>query len=211
MATLGIDVGLKTMSMCIIKDNNILLWGVYNTLDAEVIMCETCGRKAKYTDGFCGTHYKGIKVKKNEIKTKKVKSYSLHELCSKVLVLLNKLLVENDKIFETVTSVIVELQPKFNPKMCFVSHVLFTKLCDHYNGKTVKIKFERASNKLKNYGGDKGKFVKNTYKNRKEKAIEYVTNELGKMDDINKEMKEYFAGLKKQDDASDSFLLAFNN
>ena len=82
-----------------------------------------------------------------------------------MLFLLNKLLEENTGVFDTVTEVIIELQPKFNPKMCFVSHTLFAKLCDYYALQPGKMKFERAGNKLKNYSGDKGVFVKNTYKN----------------------------------------------
>ena len=206
---LGIDIGLKSLSMCILTNKQILLWGVYNVLSPDQQNCETCGRKAKYITGFCGSHYSGEKLKKYEIKTKKVKSFSLQEICNKVLTLLNKLLSEESETFSKVTKVIIELQPKFNPKMCFVSNVIFTKLCDFYtNNACVKIKFEKACLKLKNYKGDKGAFVKNTYKNRKLKAVEYVTDCLS---NYSEEMMEFFNKLKKADDASDSFLLAYNN
>jgi hypothetical protein len=204
---LGIDVGIKTLSMCVLSEEGVKHWGVYNILEKDIILCQVCGRKAKYISGLCGTHYKGEKIKKYEIKTKKIKSYSQQELCNKTLLKLAEIL--EDPLFLSVTHVIIELQPRFNPKMCFISNIIFTKMCDYYINKDVVIKFDRAKNKLKNYKGDKGEFVKNTYKNRKQKSIEYVTNELSKMDD-NEETRNYFENLKKTDDASDSYLLALN-
>lgn len=206
MATLGIDVGLKSLSICIISDKSIHKWGVYNILDPEKVLCEICGRNAKYKQGFCGIHFKGEKLKKNEIKLKKVKTFSLQDIANKVINLLDDL--TQDPCFLDVTKVIIELQPKFNPKMCFCSNVIFTKMCDYYKESDVKIKFERASMKLKNYKGDKGCFVENTYSNRKKKSIEYVEYQIKK---YQQDMQDFFNGLKKKDDAADSFLLAFNN
>jgi hypothetical protein len=206
---LGIDVGIKTLSLCILSKEKIELWGVYNTIEPDQILCETCGRKAKYKAGFCGSHFKGEKVKKNEIKKTKVKSFSLQEICSKVLLLINRLLEEDYEKFIKVTKVIIELQPRFNPKMCFVSNVLFSKFCDFYTNSDVKIKFEKASVKLKKFTGDKGEYIKNTYINRKLKSIEYVTNTLTEC--YSEEMLIFFTDLGKADDASDSFLLSYNN
>lgn len=206
MAVLGVDVGLKSLSICIVSDDMILKWGVYNILDSEQVLCEICGRKAKYKQGFCGIHFKGEKLKKNEIKTKKVKSFSLQDIAIKIIDLLDDL--TQDPCFLEVEKVIIELQPKCNPKMCFCSNVIFTKLCDYYKESEVKIKFERASVKLKKYKGDKGLFVENTYSNRKKKSIEYVECQIKR---YQQEMQDFFTGLKKKDDASDSFLLAFNN
>jgi hypothetical protein len=206
---LGIDVGIKTLSLCVMTKEQILSWGVYDLLEDESILCETCGRKAKYTEGFCGSHYKGKKIKKNEIKKKKVKEYTKQELCNKALLFLNELLVDKEDIFSKVTDVIIELQPRFNPKMCFMSNVIFSKFCDYYLNKDVVVKFEKAKNKLKNYSGDKGEFVKNSYKNRKLKSIEYVETELLKFEDEG--MSSFFKNLSKRDDASDSYLLCFNS
>jgi hypothetical protein len=206
---LGIDVGIKTLSLCILSKEKIELWGVYNTITPDQLLCETCGRKAKYKLGFCGSHFKGEKIKKNEIKKTKVKSFSLQEICSKVLLLINRLLEEDYEKFIKVKKVIIELQPRFNPKMCFVSNVLFSKFCDFYTNSDVKIKFEKASVKLKKFTGDKGEYIKNTYKNRKLKSIEYVTNTLTEC--YSEEMLVFFTGLKVKHDASDSFLMAYNN
>jgi hypothetical protein len=207
MNIVGIDVGIKTLSICVLNKNDILLWDVCNILDDEVL-CIVCGRKAKYVDNHCGTHYSGIKAKKFEIKKKKVKNYNLQEICTAVINKINFFFEENVETFSSIRNVVIELQPKFNPKMCFVSNVIFTLFCELYNGTETVVKFDRAKNKLKNYCGDKGEFVKNTYKNRKDKSIEYVTNELVKYSDI---WVEWFNNLKKTDDASDSFLLAFNS
>lgn len=205
---LGIDVGIKTLSLCIMTKEHILSWGVYDLLEDDSVLCETCGRKAKYTEGFCGTHYKGKKIKKNEIKKKKVKEYTKQELCKKALVFLNDLTKDKEEEFLKVTDVIIELQPRFNPNMCFMSNVIFSKLCDYYLNTDVLVKFEKAKNKLKNYKGDKGEFVKNTYKNRKLKSIEYVKEELLKFNDV--VASTFFLNLKKCDDASDTFLICFN-
>lgn len=203
---LGIDVGIKTLSLCLLSRDKIHCWGVYNILESDIIYCNTCGRKAKYISGFCGTHYKGEKLKKYEIKNKKVKSYNQQELCTKTITKLTEIL--KDESFSKVSHVVIELQPRFNPKMCFISNVLFTKLCDYYMDSDVIIRFDKAKNKLKNYKGEKGDFVKNTYTNRKKKSIEYVTKEIEKIDD--EEMKEFLTSLTKRDDACDSFLLAHN-
>jgi hypothetical protein len=187
--------------------DEILLWRVSDILNSDTPLCKICQRKAKYIDETCGTHYKGIKLKKNEIKKKKVKEYTKQEICKKVLLLLNDL--KQEEILSKVTDVIIELQPRFNPSMCFVSNVMFTKFCDIYIDTDVSVKFEKAKNKLKNYKEDKGEFCKNTYKNRKLKSIEYVKSQLYKYN--NEEMNEFFKNLKKQDDASDTFLLCFNS
>lgn len=206
---LGVDVGIKTLSLCIMTKEKILSWGVYDLLEDDTLVCETCGRKAKYIEGFCGTHYKGIKIKKNEIKKKKVKEYTKQELCKKALVFLNELINNKKEDFLKVTDVIIELQPRFNPKMCFMSNVIFSKLCDYYLNTNVSVKFEKAKNKLKNYKGNKGEFVENTYKNRKLKSIEYVKSEL--LNFNQGDASAFFSNLIKADDASDTFLLCFNN
>jgi hypothetical protein len=208
MNKIGIDVGLRTMSICILNETDILLWEVCDMLSEEQVNCDVCGRKAKYITGQCGTHYKGIKNKKNEIKIKKVKSYSLQEICERVITKIDCLFNDHQEAFEFVDDVIIELQPRFNPKMCFVSNVLFTKLCEKFIGTGCKVRFDRAKNKLKNYCGDKGAFVKNTYANRKSKSIEFVNFELTKYDE---NWALFFNSLAKRDDASDSFLLAFNS
>jgi hypothetical protein len=206
---LGIDVGLKTLAVCVF-DTRIRLWNVYNVLEEEVKMCSVCTRPSKYISGFCGFHVSSsLKLKKNQIKTKKVKSYSLHETAKKIITFLEKLISENIEIFDEITQVVIELQLKLNARMCFASNMIFAKLSDHFLESNTSIKFEKASAKLKKFAGDKGTFVENTYANRKMKSVEYVRNTLVELEET--EMLKYFSDLKKKDDASDSFLLAYNN
>lgn len=215
-SVLGIDIGLRNMSMCVItEDREILLWKIYDLLADDIILCSVCGRNAKYISGdvtFCGTHFKGNKKGKvNQIKKKKVKQYSLQEIASKVISKVNTIVEDDKEIFDQISSCILELQPKINPKMGFTSHILYGKLCDIFLDKPCSIKFEKASRKLKCYTGDKGLYITNTYKNRKAKAIEYVTNILNSDCLTNgSEYIDYFANIKKKDDASDALLIAFN-
>ena len=215
-SVLGIDIGLRNMSMCVItEDRQILLWDVYDILAEDTVLCDTCSRNAKYIKDsltFCGTHFKGDKkVKKNQVKKKKVKQYSLQEIASKVISRVNTILEDNKEIFDQLTSCILELQPAINPKMKFTSHILYGKLCDIFLDKSCSIKFERANQKLKKYTGDKGQYIKNTYKNRKMKAIEYVNNILqGDCLSNGADYVDYFSNIKKKDDASDALLIAFN-
>ena len=215
-SVLGIDIGLRNMSMCVItEDREILLWEIYDLLADDIILCSICGRNAKYTAGdtsFCGTHFKGNKKSKvNQIKKKKVKQYSLQEIASKVISKVNTIVEDNKEIFDQLTSCILELQPKINPKMGFTSHILYGKLCDIFLDKPCSIKFERANQKLKKYTGDKGVYVANTYKNRKAKAVEYVANILNSDCLLNGvDYVDYFANIKKKDDAADAMLIAFN-
>lgn len=204
MSVIGIDIGLKTLSICIISQKKeILLWGLYNVMEDE-IRCSKCGRKAKYKIGFCGLHYKGDKSEM--IKYKKIKSYSKQEICNKLIKLIEKIIQENEETMCSVKKVIIELQPTINRNMCFASDVIFTKLCDYYLNDNVLIKYERASKKLK---GCPGKFVKNTYKNRKQKSIEYVLQILEENGDI--ENKTLLENSTKKDDMSDSMLLSYLN
>lgn len=206
MARLGIDIGLKNLSMCVIDCNLIKMWGVYNILDEELICCK-CIRKAKYSnigEMYCGLHSKKMEGKK-EIKTKKIKSYSLHDLTSKIIKNFEEIILENREILDTVSHVKLELQPSLNPKMKFTSHVLFTLLTKFYTDKKCSIKFERASVKLKKYKSDI--YLKNTYKNRKIRAIEYTKSLLKNIK--NSDDYECLMKSKKLDDLCDSFLLSY--
>jgi hypothetical protein len=202
--------------LCIINsDKNILLWETYDILDDDNMYCNICGRSAKYNlDNtlYCGIHFKGDKkIKKNHVKKKKVSQYSLQDIACKIILKINIILSENLEIFNQITSAILELQPSINPKMKFVSHILYGKLCEIFMENDCTVSFERASQKLKKYKGNKGDFVKNTYNNRKLKAIEYVKSILDSGELKNGiEYLEYFNNMKRQHDASDSMLIAYN-
>lgn len=203
MSVIGIDIGLKTLSICIISENKtILLWGLYNVLEDD-IRCSKCGRKAKYKIGFCGLHHKG---EAEIIKHKKIKNYSKQEICNKIIKLMDKIIQENVETMKDVEKVIIELQPTINRNMCFVSDVIFTKLCEYYLDKQVLVKYEKANKKLK---GSPGPFIKNTYKNRKKKSIEYTTKILEEENDLDN--LSILQKSSKKDDMSDSFLLCYLN
>jgi hypothetical protein len=206
MARLGIDIGLKNLSLCVIDCDFIKLWGVYNILDEELLCCK-CIRKAKYTctgETYCGLHSRKIEGKK-EIKTKKIKSYSLQDLTSKIIKSFEGIIDDNEEVMNSVSSVKLELQPSLNPKMKFTSHVLFTLLTKFYTDKKCSIKFERASVKLKKYKSEV--YLKNTYTNRKRRAIEYTKSLLKNIK--NSDEYECLMQSKKLDDLCDSFLLSY--
>ncbi len=211
MSCLGIDVGLKNLALCVIKDNRILLWNVYNILE-EDFSCEKCDRKAKYSLGnnyFCGIHSRKLPNKKT-IKTKKISSYGLHELTVKIISKIEEIVRDNSIIIDDISSVIIELQPKVNHKMKFTSHVIFTMFTHIYKDRKCSIKFERASVKLK-----KIKFenkLSNTYKNRKKRAVEYTMDCLKRGIILNSCDYQHMLSTKtKLDDLSDAFLLSYNN
>jgi hypothetical protein len=213
MSCLGIDIGLKTLSMCIINGRNIQLWDTYNVMNT-VVCCSVCNRTAKYSTpstAYCGIHSRKIQDKK-PLKTKKIASYSLHEIASKIIIKFEDILEANRLIFDEVTSIILELQPKINQKMKFTSHVLFTILTTLYLHKKCSIKFERASSKLKKINSTATTFMKNTYTNRKKRAVEYVTECLNSDKLTNsKEYLDVLLNTSKRDDLCDSFLLSYGN
>lgn len=210
MSCLGIDVGLKNLALCIIKERDILLWDVYNILE-EDLSCKFCDRKAKYSfheEYFCGIHSR--KLDKKPLKTKKISSYSFHELTTKIINKLEEIFKNNSEIIEGVSSVIIELQPKINHKMKFTSHVIFTMFSYIYRYKYCSIRFEKASLKLK-----KIKFedrLANTYKNRKKRAVDFTLSCLKNGDISNGfQYENMLSSKKKIDDLSDAFLLSYNN
>ena len=76
-------------------------------------------------------------------------------------------------MFDTLTEVVIELQPSFSPKMKLISHVVYGKLLEHLNY-LIPIKFVRASQKLKAYTGPEIECkLKTPYARRKKLSIEY--------------------------------------
>lgn len=213
MSCLGIDIGLKTLSLCVINGRNIQLWDTYNVMNAPVC-CFVCSRNAKYStpsNAYCGIHSRKIKDKK-PLKTKKISSYSLQEIASKIILKFEEILEANRLVFDDVSSIVLELQPNINQKMKFTSHVLFTILTSLYLHKKCSIKFERASTKLKKINSSATTFMKNTYANRKKRSVEYVTKCLDSDKLTNsKDYLDTLLNTTKRDDLCDSFLLSYGN
>jgi hypothetical protein len=238
---LTIDVGLRNLAMCImsaqeksdISSYNIHLWETYNTLDSDDYTCESlqksgnvCGKKCgfKYVKDSqqifcCKTHFpkelkKGKQVDKKYIfKKKMVNDYLLQDIAKIVLTRLQDIYNTNKELFNSVTQVLIELQPKMNRKAIFTSHILYGKLVELYLGSSTTIRFVRASQKLKAYTGPEIVCkLKGAYAQRKWLSVQYTKWFLENI--FSQEQKEKwlpdFLSCKKADDRSDTALMAIN-
>ncbi len=196
-SVLSIDVGLKNLAMCIMslsqdKERSIKLWDVFNVLDDNDIKCcktlkngKECSKKSKFkyfcttskeTFLTCKIHFpKNIPIKKqNKVKTKNVNSYLLQDISLRVLNKLNDILKDN-KVFKDVDKVLIELQPKVNQRMKFISHIIYGKLVEFYKETRTKIRFVTAKTKLRVYDGPKIECnLKTPYSKRKWLSIQYT-------------------------------------
>lgn len=239
---LTIDIGIKNLSFCIMSNDEnkqvsnycIHLWDIYNIIpDEEIHYCTTiqknskvCNKKATYffeTQGepsqfiyCCKTHNKNTKSKLIK-KPKKISTYLLQDLTILIHKKLNEIYSSNKDIFDKLTHIFIELQPKINQRMKFVSHIIYGKLTDLQNeSSNTKIRFISASKKLKlpyEYTQElitlfNSCTLRDPYKKRKWKSIMY-TDWLFK-NHINENQKElwydFFNKQTKKDDLSDVFL-----
>lgn len=234
---LAIDIGLRNLAMCIIacedqKDistYSIKLWNTFNTLEEEERKCngklkngKTCGKNCLYKYNkqgdllyTCKTHFpKDIEIKNTNLyKTKKINDYLLQDIATIVLNRLQEIYDQNKNIFEDITQIIIELQPKVNQKMKFTSHIIYGKLVELFYGKKTTIRFVRAANKLKAYTGPIIECkLKGSYAKRKWLSIQYTRWFLeNKFNNIEKEnWIDDFMNCGKMDDRADSFLMAIN-
>ena len=191
---LSIDIGLKNLSYNIMNatDRNdfstykIHLWETYNTLEDDLHICEgtlkngnSCNRNAKYTvnpNFYCKMHLpKGTVItKKNTLKKKLIKDYLLQDLVTIFLKRMQTIYDDNRELFDQVKTILIELQPKVNPTMQTISHVLYGKFVELYFDKDTKIRFIRANTKLKAYTGPPIECkLKGAYPRRKWFSIQY--------------------------------------
>jgi len=208
---------------------NIHLWDVFNTLDTEDYQCQalkknsekcgkTCTYKYKKQDELiysCKTHFpKDITIKNENIYKKKlVDSYLLQDIAKIVLTKLQSIYDENKELFTSITSIIIELQPKINQKMKFISHIIYGKLVELYYDTKTTIRFVRAANKLKAYTGPQLECkLKGDYAKRKWLSVQYTNWFLENK--VSQQEKEkwmlHFNNHKKKDDMGDTFLMAIN-
>lgn len=236
MSVLAIDIGLKNLSLCIMSCEKsrdlqsyvINYWDVLNTLEEEP-RCESltksgkiCGKKCtckvRVDSNFiysCKTHSdKNKKVLK--YKSKQVKDFTLQDIAKLVLGKIN-LIYEEYSAFKDVKKVLIELQPKCNNKMKFVSHIVYGKLVDLYNfDDNVTIRFIKAVSKLKGHGlitSEETCKSKNKYAQRKFQGIQYTSNYLkNKFSETQKEQWcSFFESQSKRDDLADCFLYCINS
>jgi len=234
---LSIDVGLKNLAMCIIECEDvknmetykIRLWDTFNTLEEQEHLCggvlkngKVCGKRClyKYMENgdyvyTCKVHFpKGMEIKAiNKYKVKKINDYLLQDIAKIVLQRLQVIYDENRDVFDRLTQVIIELQPKLNQKMKFTSHIIYGKLVELFYEKKTTIRFVRAANKLKAYTGPVIKCnLKGLYAQRKWLSIEYtkwfLENKFSKQEK-DRWLNDFMMCVKR-DDRADSFLMAIN-
>lgn len=234
---LCIDVGLKNLAMCVmnfsdhkdISSYKIHLWDVYNILDEEKKLCKAftksnniCNKKClyKFDETFtCKKHFpKGEKItSKNKVKIKKISNCLLQDIVSLFLKKFNYIFNDNIEIFNHVSEIYIELQPKINPKMKMISHILFGKLIELYtnsnNINQCKIRFISAVKKLKAYTGPYIECkLKSKYSQRKWLGIQYTKWFLENK--FNKEQYNIWYSLldqnNKLDDLCDTFLMCIH-
>jgi hypothetical protein len=210
------------------SDYNILLWDTFNILDGDDYHCESsfkngklCNRKCtmKYQNQnkenvyTCKTHYpKEIKkTKLNDFKKKSIDDYLLQDIA---LTFINRFqeIYDQNPVFKTLTSILIELQPSCNRKSLFVSHILYCKFVELYKD-TIPIRFVRASQKLKAYTGTTIECkLKGAYAKRKFLSVSYMKWFLENK--FSEEQKEkwlpIFLSHTKKDDMGDSGLMCIN-
>jgi len=234
MVILSIDIGLRNLAMCVmsatdpskIETFKLELWKVYNTLDSDDHRCNSlkkdgvvCGKKCstKLKDNFyCKTHFpKGTNFNKklHTFKIKPINNYLLQDIAKVVLSKIQQIYEENLELFGQLTGIVIELQPKVNQKMKFISHIIYGKLTDLLANTTTTIRFVRAAHKLKAYTGP---FIecrlKSAYSKRKWLSIRYTEwFLLNKFSESERELwSEYLLHHSKQDDLCDTFLMTIN-
>jgi len=221
----------------------IQLWNVYDTLDTEDYFCngikkdgDLCKKKCAYKYGTlpsndvvdigtlsnkevvfcCKTHFPKNLLplkKENHFKKRLVNDYLLQDIAKIVLTKLQDIYNDKIHIFNQITSIIIELQPKINQKMKFISHIIYGKLVELYYNTSTTIRFVRASQKLKAYTGPQMECkLKGTYANRKWLSIQYARWFLqNRFSDSQKNTwMSHFENHNKKDDISDTFLMCIN-
>lgn len=236
---LAIDIGLKNLAMCLmsctdksdLKTYKIHLWDVFDILETDKIKeCSNLQKNGKVCNKKCNYKYKNnethdivyccklhfpksIKINNtHKVVEKKMKDYLLQDIAKCVVIKLQSIYDENP-IFKEITSIIIELQPKINPKMKFTSHIVYGKLVELYKDTDTTIRFVRASTKLRAYTGPHVECkLKGDYAKRKWLSVQYckwiLNNEFN--DEEKEKWQSIFESFKKKDDASDVSLFCIN-
>jgi hypothetical protein len=165
------------------------------------------------------------KTKKNttttthEFKKKSVDEYLLQDIAKAFIQRIQDIYDQHTELFKRINTILIELQPKCNPKMLFTSHILYGKLVELYSAPTIvstpTIKFVRASQKLKAYTGPAIECpLKGAYAKRKWLSVKYgfwfLENKFSKeQQDI--WLPTLTTKTNKLDDMMDCFLMAINS
>lgn len=220
-----------------LENYKILLWNTYDILEDNCKLCQTvqkngkiCNKKCtmKYNKEYgdedhkesrlvfsCKTHFpKDIPKKSlNRYKRKLIKDYLLQDIARSVLLKIQQIYEDNEDIFNTIDSIVIELQPTLNQRMKFISHILYAKLVLLFlDTPKITIRFAGASKKLKAYTGPYIECkLKGGYAKRKWLSIQYTKWFLdNKFAQEQKELWMYVLEDKKIDDNADTFLMCIN-
>ena len=82
---ISFDIGIKNMAYCLMKNNDIIKWGVIDLCE-KIPLCCHCGNESKFYDNqnYCGRHYKKSgKVKMPNIykNIKKISYKKIKKIC----------------------------------------------------------------------------------------------------------------------------------
>lgn len=209
---MAVDVGIKNLAFCCMdNDYNVYFWDNVNLIEDETDnKCSSltkkntiCNKKAKgKCEGnyMCKTHFPKNK-KIIQVKPKKVNSFLLQDIALLVQEKINFIHEQHEEIHD-IDKIVIELQPRVNQKMKFISHIIYSELVRLYKNTTTQVRFVPASRKLRGIMYKKYN-LKNTYANRKKMSIMYVEDFIKN----NESLMEKFKGFSKRDDACDTFAM----
>lgn len=179
MKVCAFDPGVINLSHCLTNENKIVLWGNHSILQDRIeSFCQgtlkngnNCTKKSTFSNGqtnCCSVHSKKFEQMK-KIKIKKVKNYVLQELVLFFVEYINNFIQVNATELLGTDLILIELQPKCNPKTKLLSNILFGKFTEHFAGTKCKVRFVTARAKLK---GVKTTHDLKTYKGRKMASVD---------------------------------------
>lgn len=239
MSVMSVDVGLKNLAICVMSKQPdasspvIHFWKVMDILTPisdQGRTCHMCKNQATYKcsggDGVteivycCKRHcIKGSTT--NKILNKKVKDYLLQDIAKYVLFAVENLWESEFKdVCESIDKVLIELQPRVNNKMKFVSHLVYGKIVELFvksrsalGKKPPVIRFVTASRKLKNWNGPHVPcHLKGDYARRKYLSVKYTEWYISNL--LDEQQRDTWSGFyetsKKKDDLADCFLMCYN-
>ena len=225
----GFDIGVKNLSFCVIDsekwneyidgesdDPGIVLWKNLNILGEPEKCCgiirsgkqkgTNCGKNSRWKNKhgyYCGRH-KPVDAKKYV--QPKVKNMQMQMLKKKTFVELDKF----ENVFDQVSSIIIELQPRKNQQMrlfgnSIEAYFIIRLQLDKDTPILRTVKTIHAKNKLNMYTGPEipTGHIKNPYTCRKYLAQKHTEYFLERAPDV---LEECYYSNKKRDDLADAFL-----